>query len=180
MKRAFALFACALALPTVPLPGAQPQPRGAKAAAGALTVTNEKGKESTLSPEALAKLPRRTVSVKGRKGDPATYEGVTLPEILKAAGTTLGEELRGPLLASYVLVEAADGYRVIFALPEVDPGLTDKVVLLADRKNGKPLAAADGPYHLIVPDDKRPARWVKQVRRITVKNVAPATGKGRD
>jgi hypothetical protein len=38
----------------------------------------------------------------------------------------------------------------------------------ADRKDGKPIASGEGPYRLIVPDDKRPARWVKQVRRITV------------
>jgi DMSO/TMAO reductase YedYZ molybdopterin-dependent catalytic subunit len=158
----------------------EPQAVGVKTDTGALTVANEKAKESILSPEAFAKLPRRTVSVKGRKGDPVTYEGVTLPEILKAAGTTLGEELRGPLLTSYVLVEAADGYRVIFALPELHPGLTDKVVLLADRKDGKPLASEEGPYRLIVPEDKGPARWVKKVSRISVKNVAPAANRGHD
>jgi DMSO/TMAO reductase YedYZ molybdopterin-dependent catalytic subunit len=142
-----------------------------------LKVGNEKGKETALSAEALAKLPRRTAKVKDRHGNRAAYEGVPLAAVLRAAGVTLGKDLRGPLLANCLLVEAADGYRVVFALPEVDPDLTDKVVLLADRKDGKPLAAAEGPYRLVVPDDKRPARWVKQVVRIRVVRPAPAAEK---
>jgi hypothetical protein len=154
---------------------------GARARTGGLArslkVANEKGKETTLSAEALAKLPRQTAKVKDRQGKPVTYEGVPLTAALRSAEVTLGKDLRGPLLANCLLVEAADGYRVVFALPEVDPGMTDKVVLLADRKDGKPLAAGEGPYRLVVPDEKRPARWVKQVVRIRVVRPTPATEK---
>jgi hypothetical protein len=146
-------------------------------AAGSLKVENEKGKESALSAEAFAKLPRHAVKVKDQKGNPTTYEGVLLAEVLRSADVTLGKDLRGPLLTNFLLVEAADGYRVVFALPEVDPDMTDKVVLLADRKDGKPLAAAEGPYRVIVPDDKRNTRWVKQVARISVRNGSPTAGK---
>jgi len=146
-------------------------------AAGSLKVENEKGKETTLSPEAFAKLPRQTIKVKDQKGNPATYEGVLLAEVLRSAGVTLGKDLRGPLLANFLLVEAGDGYRVVFALPEVDPDMTDKVVLLADRKDGKPLPAGEGPYRIVVPEDKRNMRWVKQVARVSVRNGAPAAGK---
>jgi hypothetical protein len=146
--------------------------------ADSLTVVNEKGKKTALSPEAFAKLPRQTVKVKNQKGDPVSYEGVALAEVLRAADVTLGKDLRGPLLANFLLVEAADDYRVVFALPEVDPDLTDKVVLLADHKDGKPLAADEGPYRVVVPDDKRPSRWVKRVTRLGVRAGAPAAGKG--
>src|SRR5262249_38571268 len=80
--------------------------------AGALKVENEAGKEVSLSPEALAKLPRLTVKVKDHRGNPATYDGVALGEVLRAAGAKLGKDLRGPLLANCLLVEAGDGYRV--------------------------------------------------------------------
>ena len=173
MRRVFVLAVFALA-PVGPLSADD------KGAAGALKVENEKGKETALSPEAFAKLPRQTVKVKDAKGNPATYEGVLLGEVLRSAGATLGKDLRGPLLANYLLVEAADGYRVVFALPEVDPDMTDKVVLLADRKDGKPLLGGEGPYRLVVPDDKRPMRWVKQVARISVRGGAPAAGKKPD
>jgi hypothetical protein len=148
--------------------------------AGTLKVANEAGKEVLLSPQALGKLPRLSVKVKDHRGNPATYEGVALGEVLRSAGVTLGKDLRGPLLANYLLVEAGDGYRVVFALPEVDPDMTHKVVLLADRKDGKQLDAKEGPYRVVVPDDKRNMRWVKQVVRISVRGAAPPAAHGTE
>jgi len=144
-----------------------------------LKVENEKGKETTLSAEAIAKLPRQTLKVKDHKGNPATYEGVLLADALRSANVTLGKDLKGPLLANYLLVEAADGYRVVFALPEVDPDLTEKVVLLADRKDGQALTADEGPYKIVAPGDKRNMRWVRRVTRISVRAGAPAPGKDK-
>jgi len=92
--------------------------------------------------------------------------------VLVAAKVTLGKGLKGPLLANCLLVEAADGYRVVFSLPEIDPALTDKVVILADRKDGKPLDDKEGPFRLIVPHDKLAMRWVKQVTRASVRSAA--------
>jgi len=40
------------------------------------------------------------------------YEGVALEEILHKAGVPQGEALRGPAMATYVVAEGADGYRV--------------------------------------------------------------------
>jgi DMSO/TMAO reductase YedYZ molybdopterin-dependent catalytic subunit len=123
-------------------------------------------------------LPRRTVAVKERAGT-ARYEGVLLADVLRRAGVPLGGHLRGPRVAQYVLVEAADGYRAVFALAEVDPGVTDRVVLLADRRQGQPLPEGVGPYRLVVPDDKIHARWVRQVTRITVQRPPPGAGAKR-
>ena len=86
-------------------------------------------------------------------------------------GVPLGAELRGSNMAMYLLVEAADDYRVVFALPELDPAFTERVILLADRRDGQPLAAAEGPLRLVVPDEKRHARWVRQVRSCTVRRA---------
>jgi hypothetical protein len=66
------------------------------------------------------------------------------------------------------LVEATDGYRAVFALAELDPELTDRVILLADTKDGQPLSPSEGAFRVIVPGEKRPARWVRQVRALTV------------
>jgi hypothetical protein len=62
-----------------------------------------------------------------------------------------------------VLVESADGGQVVFALPELDASFSDKIVLLAVAKNGKPLPTGEGPFRIIVPDEKKHARWVRQV-----------------
>jgi DMSO/TMAO reductase YedYZ molybdopterin-dependent catalytic subunit len=111
----------------------------------------------------FARLPRQTVRAKDHDGKEGEFAGVPLVEVLKAAGVKFGQDLRGPALASYLVVEAADGYRAVFALPELDPAFTDRVILLADRRDGKPLGGNAGPLRVIVPGEKRHARWVRQV-----------------
>ncbi len=92
-------------------------------------------------------------------------------EVLKLAGVKFGEDLRGKSLALYLLVEAADGYRAVFALPELDPASTDKMVLLADKHDGKSLDDKEGPLRIVVPDEKRQARWVRQVTSLVIKRA---------
>src|SRR5713226_4105039 len=66
-------------------------------------------------------------------------------------------------LALFLVVGAADGYHAVFALPELDHAFTDRIIILADRRDGKPLAEKEGPLRIVVPDEKREARWVRQV-----------------
>jgi DMSO/TMAO reductase YedYZ molybdopterin-dependent catalytic subunit len=87
--------------------------------------------------------------------------------VLRFAGVSFAEHPRGRA-ASYILVEGGDGYRAVLALAEVDPKVSDKAVLLADRLDGKPLPEGAGPFRLVVPGDKVPSRWVKQVVRVGV------------
>jgi hypothetical protein len=96
-------------------------------------------------------------------GKESEYDGIPLVELLKAAGVKFGHDLRGPALATYLVVEATDGYRAVFALPELDPECTDRVILLADRRDGKPLDGQEGPLRVVVPGEKRHSRWVRQV-----------------
>jgi hypothetical protein len=42
------------------------------------------------------------------------------------------------------------------------------VVLVADRRDGNPMNQDEGNLRLILPHEKRHARWVRQVVRITV------------
>ena len=124
-----------------------------------------------LDAKALAAMPRATVkaSAHGVEGE---WGGVPLVEVLRAAGAPLGEALRGRNLALYVRVSAADGYRVVYALAELDPKFRDDGVLLVDTINGAPLGADDGPFRLVAPGEKRPGRWVRQVTRIDVLDSA--------
>jgi hypothetical protein len=46
--------------------------------------------------------------------------------------------MKGKRLTNCLLVEAADGYRAVIALPELDPGFTDSQTLLAFLRDGKP------------------------------------------
>jgi hypothetical protein len=96
----------------------------------------------------IGKLKRQTVKGNDR-GKEAMFEGFALFEVLKLAGIEFGETLRGKRLASFLLVEAADKYQAVFALPKLDTGFNDKLVLLADRRDGKPLSKEEGELGVI-------------------------------
>lgn len=123
----------------------------------------------SVSLEDLKKMPRKTLHVENsHAGKMEVYEGVPLAALLQKAGVPQGEKLRGAGMAGYVLVEAADHYRVLFSLAELDTSFEDSHVLLADTMDGAPLAPDEGPFKLVAPHEKRPARWVKMVSAITV------------
>jgi len=126
----------------------------------------------TVSPQAIAGLPRTSVKahVHGATEE-ATYEGVALGDLLRKNGAPAGEAIRGAKLSLVAVVKASDGYQVIFALPELDPAFSKKVVILADRRNGQPLSDKEGPFRLVVPDEERQARWVRQVTSIELREV---------
>ena len=128
----------------------------------AIFVENERGQKMSFRAGDLAKLKRVNVKASAH-GQEGVYEGVLLVDVLTLAGVEFGEKLRGKRLAGYLLVEAADKYQVVFALAELDPGFTDKVVILADKCDGKPLPENTGNWQIVVPDEKRPGRWVRQV-----------------
>lgn len=119
----------------------------------------------------LRALPRKRVTVTDDRGAQATYEGVPVVELLQHAGVPLGKRLRGAQMKFYVIVDASDGYQVVFALPEFDPGFTDRVILLADRRDSHPLSAPEGPFRIVVPGKKRHARWVRQVTDLDIQQA---------
>jgi DMSO/TMAO reductase YedYZ molybdopterin-dependent catalytic subunit len=74
-------------------------------------------------------------------------------------------------MATYVLAEGSDGYRVTFSLAELDSDFEESEVIVADTVNGAPLGGKLGPLRLVVPHDKRPARWVRMLQSIKVVSV---------
>ena len=132
------------------------------------TVGGEVLKPLKLSVKELATLKSSEVKAKDRDGKEHTFKGVMLWTILDSAGVTLGKDLRGENLAKYVLVKASDGYEVVFSLPEIDPEFSEKIILLAYEMDGKPLAATEGPFRLVVPQDKKHARWIRQLNSIQI------------
>lgn len=135
-----------------------------------LTVQDEAGKQTVLQMSDIEALPHAKV-VTTASGASASYDGVTLKSVLERSGVALGESLRGKRMSLCLLVTAADGYRIVLALPELDPAFTDKQVVLAFAKDGKPLDSKEGPYRLVIPDEKRMARWIRQVTTIKVVDV---------
>lgn len=134
-----------------------------------LTISGEITKPLMLQAADLQAMPHTTVTARDHDEKEHQYSGVPVSELLKQAGAPLGGQLRGKNLRNYVVVKAADAYEVVFALPEFDPEFASRSILLVDRVDGQPLDNAVGPYRLVVPGEKKMARWVRQVKRIEVK-----------
>jgi hypothetical protein len=135
-----------------------------------ISVQNDSGASTKLTAADIAAMPheKATVTIHGKE---INFEGVPLRLILEKGGVTFGESLRGKRLASCLLVEAADGYRAVIALPEIDPGFTDHVILLADKTDGHPLSKEESPFRIVIPGEKRPARCVRQVTALKIVQV---------
>jgi hypothetical protein len=131
-----------------------------------LTVSGDVPSRLTLKAEDLAKMPRETVSVADQDGTKVEYEGVSLREILKRAGTPIEKGLRGKTLTSYILAKAHDGYQVVFTLAEVAPEFGNEPILVADKRDGKPLFGYQGPFRLVCPNDKAGARSVRMIETL--------------
>ena len=145
------------------------QPDAPAPAAAELRVGGNVPTPLTLTVNDLKKLPRTTVKVLNpHDHKEEIYEGVAVQELLGRAGVPQKEKLRGSAMASFVLAEATDGYRVVYALAELDTDFQDSDVIVADTMNGAPLGEKQGPFKMVAPHDKRPARWIRMLKSITV------------
>lgn len=144
--------------------------RSAFALGQQLTIVTEAGKQTQLTRADIEALPHVKATA-GPAGSADVFEGVAVRTVLEKAGVAFGESLRGNRMASCLLVEAVDGYRAVIALPELDPAFSDKQIMLAFLRNGKPLDNKEGPYRIVIPDEKRMARWAKMVTTLKIVDV---------
>lgn len=140
----------------------------AQRSVGYVTVEGEVFTPLKLSLKELLLFKASEAKGKDRDGRQHTYKGVMLWDILDSAGVTLGKEPRGENLIKYVVAKADDGYEVVFSLSEIDPAFSDNMILLAYEVDGYPLAAKEGPFRLVVPDEKKHARWIRQLTMVKV------------
>lgn len=137
-----------------------------------LSVTGDVKNPLSLSLDELKQMARKTVRVKNEHAqEDEVYEGVPLAALLKQAGVPSGPQIRGKVMATYVLAQGSDGYLVLFSLAELDSDFQDSQVLVADTFDGKPINDKLGPLRLVAPQDKRPARWVRMLQSIKVVSV---------
>jgi len=128
-----------------------------------LKIQFQDGVVKTLAASELAALPHRVLEVKDHDGKPLKFDAIPLKAVLEKAGVPLGDSLRGKRMASCLLVQAADGYSAVMALAEIEPAFTTGEVFLADGRERRPLDAKEGPFRIVIPGDKKMARWVRQV-----------------
>jgi len=141
---------------------------GQSADASTLSVEGEVEHPLKLSLKELTRFKPVEITAKDKEGQAHIFKGARLFDVLDSAGVTLGKKLRGKNLTKYVLIKALDGYSVVFALPEIDPEFTTQTILLAYEVDGKLLAKGEGPVRIIVPNEQKQARWVREVTSIKI------------
>ena len=159
----------AVSVPTNP--GATERLQASPAAVDHLELNGPGGQHVTISAADLQSLPRKTLQVhNAHSGAMETYQGVELSLLLGRLDAPLGQKLRGKALAMYVVAEGTDKYRALYSLAEVDPAFHNGTVIVADREGGQPIAK-DGPFKLVNTEDKRPARWVRNLASIQLSSI---------
>ena len=136
-----------------------------------LTIRGLDGKSITITPEDLAAMPHKSVSVYNEHTKATEkYSGVAVADLLAKVGTPLGEKVRGKLFMIAVIAEGTDKYSVLYSLAEVDPSIHTGDILVADSMDGQKLGK-DGMFKMISTEEKRPARWVRNLDAISVIQV---------
>ena len=138
-----------------------------------LKINGIDGKSITLTPEEFATLPHKTVSVfNAHSKVNEKYSGVPLTELLSKVGVPLGEQVRGTLFLTGIIAAGTDNYQVLYALAEVDPSIHNGDVIVADSVDDHKLGK-DGAFKMVSTEERRPARWVRNLTSITVMEVRP-------
>ncbi|HEY4233151.1 MAG TPA: molybdopterin-dependent oxidoreductase [Lacipirellulaceae bacterium] len=150
--------------------GHDPSANAAPSSSAALTLIDEAGASHAITADDFSRLPRQTVKVMSH-GNEAEFAGASLVNILTSCGVEFGEKLKGRRASTVAVLDATDGYRIVVSLLEIDPATTEKVVLVADQRDGSPLSDKEGPYRLVIPGDKREIRWIRNLHSIRVVNL---------
>jgi hypothetical protein len=115
----------------------------------------------------LRGMTRASAKVPGRDGTEQEFEGVRLWDVIQKARSFDANEHK-ELVNTCVIIKASDGYQAVFSLAEIAPSMSDRVVILADRCDGKSLPEADGLLRIVAPGEKMRARWVQQVTGLEI------------
>ena len=109
-------------------------------------------------------MPRFDISVTEADGTCARWSGVSLESVLARAGVKIGTAVGPAEAGDYLRAVARDGSSAVFALPEFQRSF----VLVAYALNGQPLSPGEGPLRLVVRDEGRRVRWVKEIQSLRV------------
>ena len=136
------------------------------------------GKTTVFAGTELSMLPHQEVTTfDGHDKKNHVYSGVPVKDLLARAGLPFGEKLRGKYMQLAVLAHCRDHYDVVFALAEFDDAFNARTILLVDKQDGQSLGDGLAPFRLVVPGDKRPARWAHMVTSLEVVPVGNVVGR---
>lgn len=103
--------------------------------------------------------------------DEATYTGVLLWDLIRAAGPQSADG-GAAVNRLYVVATGSDGYQSVVALGEIMPSLRGDPVIVAYARDGTPLGQDRGMAQLIIPGDKGWGRNIYWLTSLDVRDAA--------
>lgn len=100
-----------------------------------------------------------------------TYTGVSLWDLVNAAGIQINATIKNDLLGFFLVATGSDGYRAVISLAEISPDFGNQLGLVAFSMNGAPLTT-NGFARLVVPGDAKAGRHVSNLVAIDVVSAA--------
>lgn len=111
-----------------------------------------------------------------------TYAGITLRNLLDAAGGVDMTSAKNDVLSKFVIATGADGYKAAFSLGEIDPKFGDQPVLVASSDVAGQIGptGSDGLARMVVPGDHAGGRYVSDLVDLHVGSLPepPTEGPG--
>ncbi|MEZ2345588.1 hypothetical protein [Terriglobus sp. RCC_193] len=165
------LLSCALltAFISVSAQGGMAMNKPAAVPSTSLTVTGLTGTAKTFSAADFKALPHVTVNVHNvHTNKDESYSGVPVKELLALVAPAKGE---GPKVSgnmTLIIAGATDGFQVAITLCDTNPDCRNGQSIVADALDGVALAQ-DGAFKLVLSEDKKPARWARNLQSLTVK-----------
>jgi hypothetical protein len=138
-----------------------------------LTVTLLDGETHVYSPEEVTAMPQVSVHVhNAHNNQDETYSGVPVDALVnpsRVANPAGGSQHVSPNV-QVIVAGATDNFHVVITMCDTNPQCRSGQAIVADTMDGKPLAA-DGAFKLVLTEDKKPARWARNLSTLTVKAV---------
>ncbi|MNS96455.1 Oxidoreductase molybdopterin binding domain protein [compost metagenome] len=100
-----------------------------------------------------------------------TYTGVSLWDLINAAGIQTAAAVKNDLLGFYLVATGSDGYRAVISLAEISPDFGNQPDIVAYAMNGAPLTA-NGFARLVIPNDTKAGRYVSNLVALDVVSAA--------
>ncbi len=136
-----------------------------------LTLTGLGGTARTLSPDEFKALPHTAVQVhNAHNGKDESYSGVLVRDLLALVPPPAGSKNVSTNM-QVVVAGATDNFHVAITLCDTNADCRSGQAVVADTQDGAPIAA-DGAFKLILTEDKKPARWARNLQSLTVKAVS--------
>ena len=150
-----------------------PIPKAAAKPSTSLTVTLLDGTTNTYSPEQFKALQHVSIHVhNAHNSQDETYSGVPVDALVNPTvenGPSHNPQHVSPNV-QLIVAGATDDFHVVITMCDANPQCRSGQAIVADTLDDKPLAA-DGAFKLVLTEDKKPARWARNLQSLTVRAV---------